>query len=170
MKAVFSLLFLLAASCANASVINVEFSFDSIAAGNFSYDSSLDGSVISYSDLNSFELNFSGLTNSSYDLAFVLSGNSSIFNLFQFDSSVDAFLSQNINGFYTTFADIKNSFTEGFFIRDDANIIRDYAGGGDQFYQTFTLSRSTAIPEPPVLALLLLGLSGLAVARKRAAN
>jgi len=162
------LAFLVAAFGAQATPVNVNFSFDSIATGSFSYDSSLDGTTIGYNNLDSFVLTFAGLTTSVYDLAFVNAGNSSAWHFFQFNSATDSFLSQNIAGFPTTLADIKNTFNQGFFVRDDAKIIRDYAGGGDQNYANLSISVDrNAVPEPATLAILSLGLFGIAAARRR---
>lgn len=169
-----TLLLYFSATEVHATPIIVDFSFDSIASGFFSYDSGLDGGVLSYEDLDSFELNFSGLTNSSYDLAFVLSGNSTTFHFFEFDSSIDAFVSQTINGFPTILADIKKGFGEGFFVRDDLQVIRNYAGGGEQFsYQTLSLSvdRTAVVPEPSTIVFLgmgMLGMVGYGYCRKKA--
>ncbi len=168
MKKIVCLFACLFVGSVNASTITANFSFDNIASGSFSYDASLDGTLIDYTELNSFQLDFSGLTNTSYDLAFVLSGNSA-WHFFEFDSSIDSFLSQNISGFPTTLADIKNSFDQGFFVRDDLQIIRDYVGDSDQFYQNLSISvdRSASVPEPSAIALFGLGLAGLGFSRKK---
>lgn len=173
-KLLASVLLLGASFAAQASPINVSFAFTGVATGSFTYDSSLDGTVIDYSKLDSFNLTFQGVTTSSYDLAFLNSGNFSGWKFLNFDSAVDAFVSTTIGGFPTTVAAIKNSFSEGFFARDDMKILRDYAGGGDRAYQSLQVSvdRSSVPNDVPVPATPLLsgiGLLALAYARRRKA-
>lgn len=148
---------------ANAGLIEVDFQFDSIASGSFTFDSSLDGTTLDFSDLLSFQLDFSGLTNSSYDLAFVLSGNSTVHHHLLFDTSNDQFLSATLSGFTTILADIKNGFNQGFWV--NSNTIRDYTGGAEQQYQSLSISRAEQVPEPSTLAIFALGIMGLASRR-----
>ncbi|MBL4711872.1 MAG: PEP-CTERM sorting domain-containing protein [Gammaproteobacteria bacterium] len=150
-----------------ATPVTVDFSFDAIAIGSFTYDSSLDGGVIGYSDLDSFSLTFSGPTSSVYDLAFINSGNDTVHRYLGFDSSVDMFAIQSIAGYPTTMSDIKNGYSQGFFARDDVKIVRDYVGGGNQYYNQLSVSVDRAVPEPTTLALLALGLVSFGFANKK---
>jgi hypothetical protein len=169
------LLGLVAATSLGAAVaapVTVTFGFDTIATGSFTFDSSKDGSVIGLADLSAFSLQFNGGANSLYDLAFLQSGGFSVYYFMGFDSAVDAFTTLNISGFPTTLAAIKPNFDNGFFIRDDLKVIRDYAvGGSEQSYRALTLSvdRGNDVPEPASYGLVALGLVAAAAARRRKA-
>ncbi len=175
MKKLLASVILLGASiAAQASPINVSFAFTNVATGSFTYDSSLDGTLIDYSDLSAFNLTFHGATTSSYDLAFINSGNFAAWHYLNFNSATDSFLMNNIAGYPTTMAAIKNNFGQGFFVRDDGKYIVDYAGGGTQSYQALQISVDRAtppndVPLPATPLLTAIGLAALALARRRKA-
>jgi len=159
----------MALASAHAALVQVNFAFDNIAQGSFEYDAELDGGLIFFADLSSFSLQFAGLTNSLYDLAFVNAGNSQFRHL-QWDSWTDSFVTVDISGFPTTLAEIKVNGTAGFFVRDDLKVIRDYAGGGDQFYRELSIRvERNQVPEPSAIALLLVAAGiGAGLKRRRA--
>ena len=150
--------------------VTVNFEFAPIASGSFTYDSSLDGTLLTYLDLDSFTLSFSGLTNTIYDLTFILSGDFSVYYHYVYDTVSESFISNtDLDGVYTTLAAIKNDFGSGFFVRDDTSVIRDYVGGGGQTYTSFSLvTNREAVPEPGMLLLLAGGLAGVGLLARRA--
>ena len=163
------------APAAHAAVTIVDYSFDtaggtSVGGGSFSYDSSLTG-ALTFADLASFTLT---LGSNTYDLSFVNSGNFSPYYLFGFNADSGTFVSQSVGGFPTILAGIKNSFTEGFFVRNDANytLVRDYASNaGEIYFDHVSISMSTgAVPEPATWAMLItgFGLVGAALRRRTA--
>ena len=158
---------------ANAAPNTVSFSFDSIATGSFTYDSSKDGNIIGWGDVSAFELQFAGLTTSLYDLAFVNSGNDSVYRVLSWNSATDSFVNVNIAGFPLAMSDIKSSFSSGFALRTDLRVIRDYAAGGDQYYSVLKTSvdrSASSVPVPSTVALLSLSLGGLGwMARRKQA-
>lgn len=154
---------------AQAAPVAYDFSFDSIASGSFAYDPSLDGGVVGFGDLAAFRLQFAGVTNSLYDLSFLQSGNDSAYRAFAFDTVSKTMLTQDLYGFPSELSDIKNGFGQGFFVRNDMRLIKDYAGGGEQFYTSLAITaQPSAVPEPATFALLGLGFVGaLTMSRRR---
>lgn len=166
---------LLTACClcsAKAAPITVHFAFDAIASGSFTYDSSLDGGVIGLADLDTFSLQFAGLTTSHYGLAFLQSPNiNPLYFYMGFDSANDSFLTQPVAGLQTTLSAVSTVAAEGFFARHDLQMVRDYAGGGLQFYRTLnvTVDRGQTVPEPSALGLTAMALFASAFLRRRRA-
>lgn len=168
---------LAAATCiapaAQAAVTTVDFSFDrldgsSVGNGSFSFDSVLSG-PLAYSDLDSFSLTIGGY---SYDLGFVNSGNFSVYHHFGFDTVANAFVTQTISGFPTILAGIKNSFNEGFFVRNDPayTLVRTYPGNELSFDHVSIVTSSGAVPEAATWAMMILGfgLVGASLRRRTA--
>lgn len=153
-----------------AAPIYIAFTFSNgvttLATGSFVFDSARDGSVIGFEDLTAFDINVLGTT---YDLAFVNSGNFSEYRYLGFDSQLDQFRTTNINGFYPALSAIKNGFGIGFFIADLPNIARvvsEYSTGRLDHEWTVVTVRRTAVPEPAIVVLLGLGTAG-AIRRRR---
>ena len=163
------------AAPAHAATTFVNFSMQngstSVANGSFSYDSSLTG-ALNYSNLDSFSFTLPG---SSYDLAFINSGNFSIYRYFGYDATLGSFVSSNIGGFEQILSGLKSDFSSGFFVRFDNSyrLVRNYKPeSGEIFYTTLNVTSRTsdsAVPEPATWAMMLAGFGaiGFAMRRKR---
>lgn len=169
-------LLILATSSSYAIPVQVDFSFDlsgiPAASGSFTYDSALQGGVISYGDLSAFDL---VLPTASFGLPFVTSGPFA-FSYMAFDTSSAAFL-PNVadSGILEAVAAGANGL-EGFLLFSDLFSDSGYAlSVADDAISAWDHSsvnvRVTAVPEPPMLSLLVLGLSliGFAWHRRKAA-
>ncbi len=161
------------AAPASASTVLVSFDFlsgaTSVASGHFTYDSA-DSGVIGWGDVLSYDISFPG--ENSYDLAFVNSGNDSVYRYFGFDTGSHTFVTAVVGGFPEIMSDIKNPFDAGFFTRDDAafQVVRDYGPGGTQeSFDTLKISVSGGVPEPATWALMLIGvgLCGVSIRKQR---
>ena len=170
---------LAAATCiapaAQAAVTTVDFSFDrldgsSVGHGSFSFDSALSG-PLTYSDLDSFSLTIGG---NSYDLGFVNSGNFSVYHYFGFNTVANAFVTQTVSGFPTILAGLKNSYNEGFFVRNDPafTLARAYPGGELYFDNVSIVTSSGAVPEAATWAMMIMGfgLVGASLRRRAVAH
>jgi hypothetical protein len=174
------LLVLLLAFCgsAHAAIITVDFAFDDLAEGDFSFDDSLNGNVLGWGDLVSFNLTINPPGSSSYDLDFVLSPGGSVYDQFQFDSSMDAFLTRVVGGYPMILSHIKADASAGFFIRPGIygvdQVISEFPYGvaWDMPWRDLTISRraSEPVPVPAPLLLLIAGLMALVVSKRKSAN
>jgi hypothetical protein len=153
-------LLILVNSSSYAIPVQVDFSFDlsgaPAASGSFTYDNSLQGGIVSYGDLSAFNLT---LPTASFDLTFVTSGPFA-FNYMAFDTNSAAFLPNaadstilaavtGLEGFLL-FSDLFSDSGFALSIDDNAISLWDHSS---------VSVRVAAVPEPPMLSLVALGLS-----------
>ncbi len=161
-----------AAGNAAAATRIVNFSLGpDVASGQFSYDNSLTG-VIDYDDLASFSLTFVS-TGNTYDLAFVRSGDMSVYRGFAFDTASRTFSSTDVGGVPHIMSAIKNGFGAGFFIRanDEVYAATDYAVDQEQAFTSLEVTSrliGAGVPEPATWALMIggFGLAGAGLRRR----
>ena len=157
----------------------VTYAFDeagaTIAHGSFTYPDSITGQL-TYEDLTAFTFQIGNGT--VYDLAYVDSGNLSVYRDFGYDTVSQNFVTTNLYGYPQILSGISNDFDTGFFVRFDNTYkeVDDYAGSGiqpiDQILITPTTPPSaqlaeTAVPEPAPLGLFIAGLATLATLHRR---
>jgi hypothetical protein len=150
---------------AAAAVAVLDFNFldhgSSVASGDFTYNSA-DTGVIGWSDVLSFSISFP--LGKTYDLAFVNSGNDTVYRYLGFNTASDTFVSATIAGFPEIMSDIKLGDTEGFFVRGDTiKIVRDYSSLAetDVPYDNLQTTTSSSVPESSTWAMMLIGFAGL---------
>jgi hypothetical protein len=164
------------AAPASAAVTTVDYDFvtaDGGSAGNgsFSFDSALTG-LLTYEDLDSFSITIGG---GSYDLAYVLSGNFSVYRYFGFNATTELFETADLGGFPQILSAIKDDFSSGFFVRDDSiKLARNYnPESGELPFVRVAINSSTGgvVPEPATWAMMIAGFGLVgAVSRRRRAT